>query len=67
MLAEDIAPAYAAAITSSCSGSDAAKVYRSALQTFTAIVSYTCVSLCNNGRETLIMDWQLPVYNKQLS
>ncbi|DBB08910.1 TPA: hypothetical protein ACH3X3_007552 [Trebouxia sp. C0006] len=28
VLAEDIAPAYAAAIASSCSGSDAAKVYR---------------------------------------
>ncbi len=56
MLAEDIAPAYAAAIASSCSGSDAAKVYRSALQTFTAAVSRPCVSLGNAEGQSLIMD-----------
>jgi len=56
VLAEDIAPAYAAAIASSCSGSDAAKVYRSALQTFTAAVSRPCVSLGNAEGQSLIMD-----------
>ncbi len=57
MLAEDIAPAYAAAIASSCSGSDAAKVYRSALQTLTAAVSCPSVSLRHAEDDMLIMAW----------